>query len=120
MKAKYGIPQSVIDEIEARDLDCVYCRKPMIREGSPLRKGGWSRRAEWASIEHLNHLPTAVHAYPMTAEYFAVACTGCNASRRDKPLTVFLALKGYADTCAQVVKNYARRPQASWPMTGPA
>jgi hypothetical protein len=115
MKTAYGIPQSVIDEVAARDVVCAYCRTEMIPEGDPARKG-WANRSKWTSIEHLNHLPTAQHAYPMTPEYFVIACFGCNASRRDKPLAEWVDGKGIRDTVAPVVKAYLARPQASLPI----
>jgi hypothetical protein len=116
----YDIPQTVIDDFTARDVDCIYCRKVMIHKSE--RKGWtnrWARRADWATIEHLNHLPTAAFQYPKTVEYFGMACHGCNSSRRDKPLAVWVAEKGIADTVAPVVKAYLLRPQASQPMPKP-
>lgn len=115
MKTAYGIPQAVIDKVAARDLVCAYCHTEMILEGDPARKG-WANRSKWASIEHLNHLPTSQHAYPMTPEYFVIACFGCNASRRDKPLAEWVDEKGIRDTVAPVVKAYLTRPQAWMPI----
>lgn len=105
MGLRYGIPPNVEAEIWARDLCCVYCRKAMDPKSA--------NRADHPSIEHLNHLPTAQFTYPKTAAYFAIACFGCNASRRDKPLTVWLRMKGFADTAAPIVKDYAKRFEAS-------
>jgi hypothetical protein len=102
-----GVSAAVAAQVLARDgSTCVYCRKTMDPKSS--------NRADHPSVEHLNHLPTFQHDYPKTAAYFAICCFGCNASRRDRPLSVWLRLKGYAETCAQVVKDYALRPQASW------
>jgi hypothetical protein len=112
MRTRYGIPQAVLDVVVARDVVCVYCQTEMIPEGSPARRG-WVDRAKWASIEHLNHLPTGQHAYPMTPEYFVIACFGCNAARRDKPLAEWVDEKGIRDTVAPVVKAYLTRPEAS-------
>jgi hypothetical protein len=105
MGLRYGIPPGVEAEIWARDVCCVYCGKAMDPK-SP-------NRANHPSIEHLNHLPTAQYVYVKTAAYFAIACFGCNASRRDKPLARWLNMKGYADTAAPVVQDYAKRPEAS-------
>ena len=105
MGLRYGIPADVEAEIWARDVSCVYCRKAMDAKSA--------NRADHPSIEHLNHLPTAQHTYVKTAAHFAIACFGCNASRRDKPLAVWLRRKGFADTAAPVVKDYAKRPEAS-------
>jgi hypothetical protein len=104
----YGIPKDVLREIKARDVDCVYCRKPMTPTTKPFR-------ADNATIEHLNHLPTHQFSYPKTVEFFAMACRRCNCNlRKAKPLAVFVAEQGWADTVAPVVKAYLKRPQASW------
>ena len=111
----YGIPNEVEAAIRARDLVCVYCQTEMIPEGSPARRG-WANRAKWTSIEHLNHLPTAQFTYPKTAEYFVIACFGCNAARRDKPVAVWVDEEGWTGTVAQVVRDYMTRPEASLPI----
>ena len=86
---------------------CVYCQKEMVSpKSTPLR-------ANWATIEHLNHLPTAQFSYPKTAEYFAMACSPCNTSRGAKPLANWVREKGIEGTVAPVVKAYLLRPQAS-------
>jgi hypothetical protein len=115
MGLRYEIPPDVEAAIRARDLVCVYCQTEMIPEGSPARRG-WANRARWASIEHLNHLPTAQHTYPKTAEYFVIACFGCNAARRDKPVAVWVDKKGWTEKVAQVVRDYMIRPEASLPI----
>lgn len=112
MRARHGISQAVIDFLVERDVVCVYCRTEMIPEGSPARQG-WASRAKWATIEHLNHLPHGQFTYPLTAEYLAIACTGCNAARRDKPLAVWVDEMGIRDTVAPVVTAYLRWPTAS-------
>jgi hypothetical protein len=111
MKARYQMTQAQVDEAEARDIVCVYCQTEMIPEG-PARKG-WENRSKWASLEHFNHLPTSQHAYVMTLAEFGIACFGCNASRRDKPLAEWVDMKGIRDTVAPVVKAYLTRPEAS-------
>jgi len=103
MGLRYGIPPDVEADIWARDVCCVYCGKAMDPKSS--------NRADHPSIEHL--MPTAQHVYVKTAAYFAIACFGCNSSRRDKPLARWLRVKGFADTAAPVVKDYAKRPEAS-------
>jgi hypothetical protein len=44
---------------------------------------------------------------------FAIACGSCNSSRRDKPLWVFIAKRGIADTIAPVIKAFLGRAKAT-------
>ena len=66
-------------------------------------------RADWATIEHLDHLPPFKYREGQTADDFAVACWSCNSSRGAKPLGVFVEKRGIADTVAPVVKAYLSR-----------
>jgi hypothetical protein len=110
MKMPYGIPNDVLRFIKARDTNCVYCRVEMTETTRPFR-------ADNATIEHLNHLPTHQFSYENTVEMFAMACRRCNCNlRKNMPLTPFLAKYGFTETCAPVVKAYLKRPQASWPI----
>jgi hypothetical protein len=99
---RYGIPKEIENEIRVRDVRCVYCRKVMVPTSSAIR-------ADWATIEHLNHLPPFTYQPHQTADDFAIACGGCNSRRRDKPLEVFVAEQGIADTAAPVIKAYLKR-----------
>jgi hypothetical protein len=110
MANNYGIPAETEAEIMARDVVCAYCRKEMVDPKST------PDRTKWATIEHLNHLPTSQFQYPKTAEYFVMACQPCNSSRRDKPLAAWVAEKRIADIVAPVVKAYLTRPEASIPI----
>lgn len=104
------IPAEIESAIRARDVACVYCHKPMLPPAStPLR-------ADWATIEHLDHRP--VHAVSshgpkpfdyregQTADDFAIACQSCNSSRGAMPLWAFVVKRGIADTVAPVIKAW--------------
>jgi hypothetical protein len=103
MANSHGIPEHIESAIRARDVQCVYCQKTMVPPTStPFR-------ANWATIEHLDHLPPFKYREGQTADDFAIACGSCNSSRRDKPLAVFVAKRGIADTVAPVVKTWLSR-----------
>jgi len=70
MSNKYGLPEEELEMIRARDLTCVYCHKVM--DNSHI---GVSR-ADWTTIEHLNHLPPWNN--PTTV---AICCHECNSRR---------------------------------------
>jgi len=74
-KNKYGLPEENLDRIRKRDTICVYCQKKMIKPISGYR------RKDWATIEHLNHLPPWNN--PNTV---AICCGSCNSSRGKKRL----------------------------------
>src|SRR5271154_3984426 len=61
----------------------------------------------------LDHLPPFPYREGQTADDFAIACGSCNSSRRDKPLWVFIAKRGIADTIAPVIKAFLGRAKAS-------
>jgi hypothetical protein len=105
---RHGIPTDIEDTIRARDVKCVYCHKTMVPTTS-----GRALRADWATIEHLDHLPPFRYREGQTANDFAIACSSCNSRRRDKPLWVFVAQQGIADTVAPVIKAYLRRHSSS-------
>ena len=75
MKNKYGISEVELQNIRARDKTCVYCKKKMT---SPSAGGD---RRNWATIEHLNHLPPWNNAKTV-----AICCGSCNSSRGKKKL----------------------------------
>ena len=75
MQNKYGIPEGRLDKIRERDKACVYCHKTMIDPSNG------NRRRDWATIEHLNHLPPWNN--PLTV---AICCGSCNSSRGNKKL----------------------------------
>ena len=79
------------------------------RPGKAGRAGARSgRRSSTSTTCH-----TVSSPIPLTAEYLAIACTGCNAARRDKPLAVWVDEMGIRDTVAPVVTAYLRWPTAS-------
>ena len=112
----YKIPKDIETEIRSRDVQCVYCRKTMVPTTTPFR-------ADNATIEHLDHLPPFMFREGQTAADFAIACRHCNCTlRKDKPLAVFVAEQGIADTVAPVVTawlNRARRESITKPSRRP-
>jgi len=103
MSNKYGIPEKELKQIRARDKTCVYCHKKMTNS----KNGGW--RGDWATIEHLNHLPPWNN--PKTV---VICCGSCNSSRGNKTLLDWFQTKYCLDrnrnininTVAKVVKDY--------------
>lgn len=75
-KNRYGLPETELDLIRDRDRACVYCHKTMIHPRSD------GPRTDWATIEHLNHLPPWDNP-----ETDAICCWSCNSSRGNR-LTV--------------------------------
>ena len=75
MRNRYGLPEDAVAQVRERDRECVYCRKEMV----PPSATTW--RGDWATIEHLNHLPPWNN--PQT---IAICCGSCNSSRGSKPL----------------------------------
>ena len=75
MKNRYGLPEDDVTLVRKRDRRCVYCRKKMSPPGPAIWQG------DWATIEHLNHLPPWDNP-----ETIAICCGSCNSSRGNKPL----------------------------------
>ena len=71
----YGLPEEEVERVRKRDRKCVYCHKKMAKPS----KQAW--RGDWATIEHLNHLPPWDN--PKT---IAICCSRCNSSRGKKTL----------------------------------
>jgi len=101
MKNKYGIPEKDLDKIKVRDKDCVYCHKKIIKSSDD------GCRKDWATIEHLNHLPPWNN--PSTV---AICCGSCNSSRGNKKLldwfkTLYCVEKNINyNTIAHPVRDY--------------
>ena len=101
MKNKYGIPEEKLNEIRKRDQTCIYCHKKMIE---PSVNG---QRRNWATIEHLNHLPPWDN--PDTV---AFCCWSCNSSRSDKKIIDWFKTSYCIDkninygSVAKPVRNY--------------
>lgn len=102
MANTHGIPADIESEIRARDVRCVYCGKVMVPTTNPAR-------ADWATIEHLDHLPPFKYRPGQTAADFAICCASCNSSRGAKALSAFVKERGIADTVAPVIKAYLSR-----------
>ncbi|HEC30703.1 MAG TPA: HNH endonuclease [Candidatus Yonathbacteria bacterium] len=104
MKNQYGIPEEDLDKIKVRDNACVYCHKTMIEPS----EGG--SRKNWATIEHLNHLPPWNN--PNTV---AFCCGSCNSSRSNKKIvdwfkTPYCIERNISfDTVAEPVKEYIKK-----------
>jgi hypothetical protein len=75
MVNQYGLPEQELEKIRARDKTCVYCHKVMVKTSVK------NQRRDWATIEHLNHLPPWNN--PKTV---AICCGSCNSSRGQKTL----------------------------------
>ena len=101
----YGLDDTALNAVRLRDRTCVYCHKQMRPSGSP------GPRTDWATIEHLNHLP------PWDKhETVAICCMSCNTSRRDKThaewfQSPYCQERGISfDTVAQPVRDYLTGP----------
>lgn len=97
MANRLGIPAHIESEIRTRDVRCVYCDKVMMPTTHAVR-------ADWATIEHIDHLPPFKYRPGQTAADFAIACGSCNSSRGAKPPSVFVEQRGIANTVAPVIK----------------
>lgn len=80
MANKWNIPDWLENEVGARDKRCVYCGVEF------SLKNGSSRSA--ASWEHIIN-----DAKIVTRDNIALCCRGCNASKGQKPLSVWLESK---------------------------
>jgi len=101
MKNKYGLPEDRLNEIRVRDKVCVYCHKEMIKPGDD------GSIKDWATIEHLNHLPPWDNPFTV-----AICCGSCNSSRGNKKLLDWFEILYCVerninyDTVAQPVRDY--------------
>ena len=97
MPNRWGIPKQLEHEIRARDTVCVYC-------GKAFTSPDFSTRSA-ASWEHIIN-----DAMLITKENIALCCRGCNASKGQKAVSVWLrstycVTRGIDDrTLAEVVK----------------
>ena len=104
MPNKYGIPEERLKKIRTRDKTCVYCHKVMI---DPSISG---QRGDWATIEHLNHLPPWNN--PDTV---AICCGSCNSSRGKKKLLDWFEMPYCtekninSETVAEPVKEFIQK-----------
>jgi len=109
MKNKYGLSEDRLSEIRKRDKSCVYCHKTMLSSGS------CGFRGDWATIEHLNHLPPWNNA-----DTVAICCGSCNSSRGNKTIlewfdTNYCIEKNInTKTVKQPVKDYIVKFETVW------
>ena len=101
MTNRYGLPEEEVDRIRSRDIRCVYCHKEMYKPSQYIK------RQDWATIEHLNHLPPWDN--PKT---IAICCFSCNASRGDRTIPDWFEMEYCKskdinfNTVAQPVRDY--------------
>ena len=77
MANNWNIPAGLEQEIRARDAVCVYCRQPFTSAKVAKRSA--------ASWEHIVNDETII-----TLENIALCCCGCNASKGQKGLSLWL------------------------------
>ncbi len=100
---KYGLSEEKLNKIRKRDKNCVYCHKKM--SDPVLGKD----RKNWATIEHLNHLPPWDNI-----SIVAICCGSCNSSRGKKRLTDWFKSKYCIEnninynTIAKPVREYIK------------
>ena len=111
MANKFGIPETVLAEIAARDRQCVYCQKVMLYP----YMGDVPRDS--ATIEHLNFDGPFYWGRGLRAEDIVMCCGSCNSSRGRKTLPEWFA-SAYcvernitAETVARPVREYLGRPR---------
>jgi hypothetical protein len=76
--AKWKIPRAIALQVIARDVQCIYCRHVFAEP--------YTDRATCPSWEHIVNDLLLVGL-----DNIALCCVRCNASKRDKPLRVWLA-----------------------------
>ncbi len=110
MSNRWGIPKHIEDLVQARDLDCVYCRKKF-EAFDTSRK----RRKSWEHI--INDIRRNGE------DNIALCCISCNASKGNKKLKDWLQGKYCLtnaispETVAAVVQNHLKE-QADNPESG--
>ena len=104
MANNWNIPSSLEKEIRERDKICVYCGVSF-----PSTKISKKTAASW---EHIIN-----DAKIITRENIALCCCGCNASKGQKQLSIWLQSKYCIDknitpeNVAQVIKNALKNGQ---------
>jgi hypothetical protein len=99
---RWGIPRWLELEVLARDASCVYCGVPFDRADAPRRD-----RPSW---EHIVN-----DARITTRDNIALCCIGCNASKGQRDIAVWLSgryceAKGVApETVAPIVRRALQR-----------
>jgi hypothetical protein len=104
MDNRYGLPEAEVERVKRRDTACVYCHKKMV---TPCAE---AKREDWATIEHLNHLPPWNNP-----ETIAICCQSCNASRGNKTILQWFQSEYCiqrdisAETVAKPVLDYIKK-----------
>ena len=101
---KWHIPESLENEVRARDIHCVYCGVRMIEKA--LKGASRKTVATW---EHIINDESIV-----THENIALCCTSCNASKGARELSEWIH-SSYCkkrriseDTVAEIIKKMLR------------
>jgi hypothetical protein len=79
VRNRYALVEDAVALVRQRDRTCVYCHKTMMAPTAAKWRG------DWATIEHLNHLPPWNN--PTT---ISICCGSCNSSRGNRPLLEWL------------------------------
>jgi hypothetical protein len=74
---RWNIPTWLEKEVRDRDTDCVYCRKPFTAAKVSVKAA--------ASWEHIINDEKIINR-----DNIALCCRGCNASKGQKPLSLWL------------------------------
>jgi 5-methylcytosine-specific restriction endonuclease McrA len=113
MSNSFGISRQDEEELRARDKTCVYCRKVM-KTHSEI-KATQGKRADEATIEHLNFAGPFYVRDGLRKEDLVICCRGCNSSRGERKLIDWFKLDYCVirninqDTVAEPVASYLRR-----------
>lgn len=112
MSNSFGISAQNEEELRARDKTCVYCRKVMKTHAEI--KAAKGKRADEATIEHLNFAGPFYVRDGLRREDLVICCRGCNSSRGERRLLDWFKLDYCAsrnineDTVAEPVTRYLR------------
>jgi hypothetical protein len=85
MSNSFGISRQDEEELRARDKTCVYCRKVMRTHAEIKATRG--KRADEATIEHLNFAGPFYVRDGLQVEDLVICCRGCNSSRGERRLS---------------------------------
>jgi hypothetical protein len=109
MSNKFGIPNSELIKILARDKKCAYCHKSLIY---PYVR---TNHQDCATIEHLNFDGPFYWKKGLQIEDIVICCGKCNSSRGIKKLQDWFKTKYCIDkninenSVADPVKDYLKR-----------
>lgn len=86
MANNWNIPAALEKEVRERDTSCVYCRNVFLSHKESVKAS--------ASWEHIINDASIV-----TRENICLCCRGCNASKGQKPLSLWLQTQYCKDRC---------------------